>query len=208
MWQCRLYLQCLQPSVFVFSTKTLTDTPSFIGYSSSTSWLPGRQDSSFSAPGWLEFSTHHSNSHTLHCGIRKYYVLIPVLENHDFYWPSLSWRTSLLPKHDYGLLSASHRLTTAPLRITFINFRKPKISWYVSSLIPTTPIPTHFFSSFTGFLLNTGSTLKNLVNSLYFQYFTLLTACTFTFPPVLSHFCSFQYQSPHHIVHTHNIKRS
>ena len=40
----------------------------------------------------------------------------------------------------------------------------------------------------------------------YIQFFTLLTACMFTIPPVLSHYCSFhkvlQYQSTHHSVRT------
>jgi len=37
----------------------------------------------------------------------------------------------------------------------FPNFRKLKISWHMSCLISTDPIPTYSFSSFTGFLLNT-----------------------------------------------------
>ena len=45
----------------------------------------------------------------------------------------------------------------------------------------------------------------------YFQYFTLLTACIFTFPPALSHSCSFpnvlQYQSAHHSICMNIIRR-
>ena len=45
-----------------------------------------------------------------------------------------------------------------------------------------------------------------------FQYFAVLAACISTFPPVLSHFCSFhevlRHQSAYHAVHVHSIRRS
>ena len=76
------------------------------------------------------------------------------------------------------------RSSMPPLRKTFPNYRKLKISWHMSCLTPINPIPTNFFSSFTGFLLNTGSSLKLLtllsIICITHSLHIYILCCTFT----------------------------
>ena len=115
-----------------------------------------------------------------------HYHIRALLHIHTFAPPSLKTWPQWLPWH-WWVHASIHKL--CPLqhyleKHKFPAFGKLKISLCMLRLIPTNSIPTHFFGSFTGFLLNTGSPIKllTLLSILYIIHslHIYIPSCAFT----------------------------